>query len=455
MSIPVIAIFDIGKTNKKLILFDKSYRIIFEKTATLPEGKDEDGDDCESLDQLINFIHESLQEVLLYKYYDLKAINFSAYGASLVNVGYNGKPVGPLYNYLKQFPANIQRQFYDRYGGPEDFSLSTASPVLGSLNSGMQLYRMKQERPALFSQTKYAVHLPQFLSYIISGKPYSEITSIGCHTGLWDFASNQYHRWLKEERLEEKLAPIVSSSHVTHVVYDGHPLITGIGLHDSSAALIPYLKTFKEPFVLLSTGTWCISMNPFNDTPLSGDELKQDCLCYLTYSGKPVKSSRLFSGFEYEQQVKRIAAYYNKGLRYYQSMRFDPEIIKRIQNSYPVVGGAKESRFALCDLAGFSNDAEAYHALMFDLVQQQHRSTQLVLRGTNVTHILVDGGFSKNNVFMNLMASFFPGQQIYAASMSQGTALGSALVIHDAWNDQEVSDSLINLTRYDRKELVV
>lgn len=455
MSIPVIAIFDIGKTNKKLILFDKSYRIIFEKTATLPEGKDEDGDACENLDQLINFIHESLQEVLLYKYYDLKAINFSAYGASLVYLGQDEKPIGSLYNYLKVYPAALQKQFYDNYGGSEDFSLATASPVLGSLNSGMQLYRTKYERPSLLSRTKYALHLPQFLSYVISGKAYSEITSIGCHTGLWDFSSSRYHRWVEKEGLADKLAPIISSSHVTPVVYDGHPIITGIGLHDSSAALIPYLKTFKEPFVLLSTGTWCISMNAFNDTSLTGDELKQDCLCYLTYSGKPVKSSRLFSGFEYEQQVKRISAYYNKSLRYYQSLPFDAEIIKRIQGQDLESGEAGKFRFAACDLSGFDNDTEAYHALMFDLVRQQYHSTQLVLQGTSVNHILVDGGFSKNNVFMNLMAGFFPDQQIYAASMSQGTALGSALVIHDAWNDQGVPDSLINLTRYERKELVV
>ena len=57
----------------------------------------------------------------------------------------------------------------------------------------------------------------------------------------------------------------------------------GIGLHDSSAALIPYLMNFKEPFVLISTGTWCISLNPFNEAPLTKEELKSDCLSYMSY----------------------------------------------------------------------------------------------------------------------------------------------------------------------------
>ena len=32
------------------------------------------------------------------------------------------------------------------------FAVKTASPVLGSLNSGMQIYRLKEENPEVFSQ---------------------------------------------------------------------------------------------------------------------------------------------------------------------------------------------------------------------------------------------------------------------------------------------------------------
>ncbi|EOR95143.1 Rhamnulokinase RhaK in alpha-proteobacteria [Arcticibacter svalbardensis MN12-7] len=81
----------------------------------------------------------------------------------------------------------------------------------------------------------------------------------------------------------------------------------GIGLHDSSAALIPFLASFQEPFMLLSTGTWCVSLNPFNQLPLTEDELKKDCLCYISYKGNPVKASRLFAGNEHEQQTKKIS----------------------------------------------------------------------------------------------------------------------------------------------------
>ena len=67
-SIPVIAIFDVGKTNKKLFLFDSQYKIVYEKSAKFPETVDEDGDECDNLESLRNNIFDSLKEVkVLYK----------------------------------------------------------------------------------------------------------------------------------------------------------------------------------------------------------------------------------------------------------------------------------------------------------------------------------------------------------------------------------------------------
>ncbi len=51
-AIPVIAVFDVGKTNKKLFLFDEDYKIVFERTHKFKETVDEDGDACENLDEL-------------------------------------------------------------------------------------------------------------------------------------------------------------------------------------------------------------------------------------------------------------------------------------------------------------------------------------------------------------------------------------------------------------------
>ena len=143
---PAIAIFDIGKTNKKIFLFDKSYNIIHEDSFRLPETKDEDGFPCEDLRALETWIRKSFEQVSSLDEIEIDAVNFSGYGASFVHLDWDNKPVTHLYNYLKPFPESIQQDFYRKYGGAKIFAQKTASPILGSLNSGLQLLRLRMEK---------------------------------------------------------------------------------------------------------------------------------------------------------------------------------------------------------------------------------------------------------------------------------------------------------------------
>lgn len=453
--LPVIAILDVGKTNKKLFLLNEAYTIVYERSFLFAETIDEDGFPCEDLDNLISFVTESVHDVLQLDEFDIKAINFSTYGASLVYVNEEGKAIAPLYNYLKDYPAALSKQFYETYGGEDSFSGETASPVLGSLNAGMQLYRFKYEQPGLFAKMKYAFHLPQYISYLLTAKANSDITSIGCHTGLWNFKKNDYHHWVNKEAVLDKLPAIIPSSSVHQTAIEGKEYKVGVGLHDSSAALIPYIVSCKEPFVLISTGTWCITLNPFNHIPLTAEELKNDCLCYMQYKGLPVKAARLFAGKEHEEQVKRIAAHFDVPVNFYQSVQFDPSIIAAVKN-IPVEidtagstkNGLQQSSFENRNIHHFASAAIAYHQLMIDIIDMQFISSNRVIKGTDVKKIFVDGGFAKNKLYMHLLADAFPGLAVFAASMVQGTAVGTALSIHEHWNTQAIDDNLIALERY-------
>ena len=110
----------------------------------------------------------------------------------------------------------------------------------------------------------------------------------------------------------------------------GDLMPVGIGLHDSSAALIPYLASFAESFILISTGTWCISLNPFTTEPLTAEELQYDCLCFMQYRGKPVKASRLFAGHDHEAQTRRLAAYFAVPHDTYQTVAYNPALIEAL-----------------------------------------------------------------------------------------------------------------------------
>ena len=452
----VIAIFDIGKTNKKLFLFDEQYNIVLEKSEQFAEVTDEEGDACENLDALTNWVRACLQEVFNDPRFQVRALNFSTYGASFVHIDKEGKAAAPLYNYLKPYPADLQEGFYQKYGGEITFSIYTASPVLGNLNSGMQLYRLKYKKPELFERIHYSLHLPQYMSFLVTGRAYSDITSIGCHTGLWNFPQNHYHEWIYREAINEKLANIFPSDQLMPSQFQGHALLTGVGLHDSSAALIPYLFHFTEPFVLLSTGTWCIALNPFNQTRLTYEELQQDCLCYMEYRGKPIKASRLFAGYEHEQQTKRLAAHFNVALDYYKTVAFNADLLSSSaatagpgsDNKAGKSAMVQESAFGARDLNSFASYEAAYHQFMADLMTQQVASLNLVLHNSPVKKIFVDGGFSKNPLYMNLLANAFPQHEVYAASMAQASAMGAALAVHAAWNKINPSSDLIELKAY-------
>jgi len=456
----VIAIFDVGKTNKKLFLFNEQYNILHEESVKFDEVQDEDGFACEDLQTLTSWINEKFLQVSSHTDYNVKAINFSAYGASFVHINGAHETITPLYNYLKPYPETLKQQFYNTYGGESLIAKQTASPLLGNLNSGMQLYRLKYEQPRIFSQIKYSLHLPQYLGFLISSTPASDITSIGCHTQLWHFQKNSYHDWVLAEGLDSKLPAIHNGDKVINLPGNAGNIAVGIGLHDSSAALIPYLKLFREPFILLSTGTWCISLNPFNASMLTDYELHNDCLCYLSYEGKPVKASRLFAGYEHEEQVKKLADHFQKDIHYYKTVKYDSTLLNKLQSHNTSkqidrqTAMVQQSAFTKRSINDFKTYEEAYHQLIFDIITQQVFSTKLVLNATPVKKIFVDGGFGQNDIYMHLLAAAFPGIEVYAASIPQASSLGAALVLHDHFNNKMDIPDLINLKYYPAKNIL-
>ena len=114
-----IAIYDIGKTNKKLLLFNEQYEVVYQYSEELAETEDEDGFPCEDLDALQHFLKESFERVRNDPNFEIVAVNFSGYGASFVYLDENGKVLKPLYNYLKPFSETLRNQLA-RYYGVED-----------------------------------------------------------------------------------------------------------------------------------------------------------------------------------------------------------------------------------------------------------------------------------------------------------------------------------------------
>ena len=108
----------------------------------------------------------------------------------------------------------------------------------------------------------------------------------------------------------------------------------------------------------------------------------------------------------------------------------------------------KRSAFGKRHLKDFSSYEEAYHQLIADIIVQQTRSTNIVLKGTAVKKIFVDGGFGNNPIYMQMLTQAFPGIEVYAASVAQATAMGAALAIHKEWNPLAVPSDMVKLKQY-------
>jgi L-fuculokinase len=437
---PVTLIFDIGKTTKKALVFDADFHVIDEEVKNFEETADEEGFPAENLERVSGWVNQKLEFFLGHPSYQVNAINFSAYGASLVHLDKNNTPIFPFYNYLKPFPDTCKTDFFYHYNRTGSLPAVTASPWLGMLNSGLQLFWLKKNKPGVFAQIATTLHLPQYFTFLMSGKKFADITSVGCHTMLWDFEKNKYHAWVTAEGLLPLFPEVLASSHSFTTNILGSTVRLGIGVHDSSAALMPYLVSMTEPFLLLSTGTWNIAFNPFNNAPLTEAELNKDCLCYLTFEGKPVKASRIFLGHEHEVQSEAIASHFNVSLQKVQSVAFDPALHSRcIHQADPAKtiyalsmegsGPFPEKAVAKTDWTKFSSEEEAYHCMVLQLVRWQNVSLELIDPDRKIKNLVVVGGFTKNHVFLEILKTETPHLKILLSDHPRAAALGAAWLV--------------------------
>jgi sugar (pentulose or hexulose) kinase len=449
----VIGIFDVGKTNKKLLLFDYNLKLILEQEIRFPEKHDDDGFECDNIELIEQWIMESITKLVYSEKYDLTAINIATYGATIVYLNEDGRRLTPVYNYLKPIDERIPERLYRRYGGQDEFCRRTASPALGMLNSGIQILWLKSVKSEVFSKVRNILHFPQYLSYLITGKICSEHTSLGCHTGMWDFDTMKYHLWITDHCLNlPQPVPVDTFSEVT---IGGKKIKAGIGIHDSSASLAPYFTGNRGKFLLVSTGTWCINMNPFNPEKLSVEQLDRDCLCYMSVNQQPVKSSRLFLGNMHETAVLMLNEHFRTTDDFYKNVKFDQDLLNMLGQRFTgdkraFFNSGPESREFKdrIDLFDFKSFDEGYHQLMTELCDLTTEAIRLILpEKDDIENIYITGGFARNKIFLKLIARSFPSKKVYTSEINNATALGAALVIFGSVSDKRPELNL-GLTEY-------
>jgi sugar (pentulose or hexulose) kinase len=213
-----------------------------------------------------------------------------------------------------------------------------------------------------------------------------------------------------------------------------------VGIHDSSSALASYLLKIKEPFVLISTGTWSITLNPFPVGELSYEELQNDCLNFLSIQGETVKASRFFLGYELDHQLEKLNRIFDKPAKYYKEIEADeayldglfsgstnpdfyPETIQRtplVKQIFPNNNWKPES---------YSDFETAYHQVLWGLARMQVASLKLALGDSETKKVYIDGGFVHNQVFIRVLGELLPGFELQFSDFPLGSAYGAALML--------------------------
>lgn len=296
-----IAVIDIGKTNAKLALVRPSdlseVAVVTRPNSVLPGPPyphvDVEGHWTFLLDGLASFHPE----------YGIEAIAITTHGAAGALIDADGALAAPILDYEHTGPDDLAKD-YDSVRPP--FS-ETGSPRLAmGLNLGAQLYWQFARDPHLKARVAHVVTYPQFWAHRLTGAFATDVTSLGCHTDLWNPFQGQFSSLPATLGIADKIAPPRKPSNVLGSVsaevaqYTGLPSDTPVhcGIHDSNASLLPHLVAQKPPFSVVSTGTWMIAM-AVGGRQVTLDPAR-DTLVNVNALGDAVPSARFMGGREHD-----------------------------------------------------------------------------------------------------------------------------------------------------------
>lgn len=431
----VIVVVDIGKTNKKVFLFDENFNVVFQNTIQFDEILDDDGFPCDDIESIENWVKNQILEIQSGEEFKIKAINFTTHGASLIYLNKEGKRITSLYNYLKKLDLEDYQSLYKSHGGMEEFSRKTASPVYGMLNTGLQMLWIKKYKPEIWTQVAAILHYPQYLSYLFTNKVTADYTSVGAHTATWDFDNMEYHSWLKNEDITLPV-PCKGNEAVMSEI-NGEKIAVGTGMHDSSSSIIPILEEEKgQDFVLLSTGTWIITMNPFSKEVLTQHQLQNNCLCFMTPDKQQVKSSMQFLGRIHEVYLKALSDYFKVSVDTHMDLVLNTALCQKIidENTRVFLSEGIDDDFDAHNelLENFLSYEAAYYQLVFEMSKKVITGIDLITdENATISNVYISGGFNKNEVFIKFLTLLKSNISIKISDCKNESALGAALLMKE------------------------
>lgn len=417
-----IAVIDIGKTNAKLAIVDpRNWREMAVRTMAnrvLP-GPPYPHFDVETI---WRFLIDALRE--LNRLHPVAAISITAHGASGVLLDGNGDLAMPALDYEYDGPDKMAGA-YDAVR--PDFA-ETGSPRLPmGLNLGAQFFWQMQSFPDRAAKVRHMLTYPQYWAYRLTGIIANEVTSLGCHTDLWNPWTGGFSSMVGSLGWTRLMAPVRRADDILGPVLPGLAQAAGLsgdvkvscGIHDSNASLYPHLLRRQKPFSAVSTGTWVICMS-VGGRPVDPDPAR-DTLVNVNAFGDPVPSARFMGGREFDLLTAGRSTVATKS-EIQQVLDGSIMLLPAVENrSGPFPG--RNASWTVGPNA--LSDGACFAAVSFYLALVTH--TCLNLCGADGP-IIVEGPFSQNDCYLTMLAGAAGRPVIQSKSSATGTSIGAAML---------------------------
>ncbi len=418
-----IAVIDVGKTNAKLALVDgkslTEIAVVTRPNNVLPGPPYPHFD----LEGHWRFFLDNL--TVFHRKFGIDAISITTHGASAVLLDKFGQLATPMLDYEHDGPDHMA-EAYNAIRPP--FAVTGSPRLQGGLNVGAQLHWLFETDPGLKARTAHIVTYPQYWGYRLTGRFATDVSSLGCHTDLWEPRTGKPSSLARTLSVSDKLAPAHHASDVLGTVVSDVAAATGLpgdtpvlcGIHDSNASLLPHLLGRSGAFNVVSTGTWVIVMAvKGKDVPL---DPTRDTLVNTSAFGDPVPSARFMGGREYELIRDGSAATPTEEDRHNVLARGVMLLPSVVTDSGPFVG----RQHSWTDMP--RTEGERVFALSLYLALMTQTCLDLI-GGQGPT--IVEGPFARNQDYIAMLSCLRP-EGIDIAHSGTGTSIGAALLFATA-----------------------
>ncbi len=298
-------VIDIGKSHAKLLMVDGQGMVVERHgraNGSVPSPLGYPALDVQGLeewmaDTLRASVHAS----------QCRRVVTSTHGAALVALADDGSlawdPVDYEYDALGPHPALAQA-----FAESSDAFGATLSPDLpAGLNAARQLFFIQHLHPRAWQRTRCLVPYPQYWAWRLCGVQASEVSSLGCHTHLWQPQSGRFSVQSQTAGWAALFAPLRSAWEVLGTVLPDVAARWGLppdcvvytGVHDSNACLARYLDAGDgvEALTVVSSGTWTVLMAP--GAPTASLQAERDMLANVDVLGRATPTARFMGGREF------------------------------------------------------------------------------------------------------------------------------------------------------------